>query len=185
MKTFPFMEMNDILTLLEVAKYEKFNNKAVIIQPGQFAPNFYFILKGTVRAYFIEDSGVEKNIFLKPEFNFIGSPNSLFEDLPAKNTFEAVQATSLLIFPKSKFLQLVETNSAINKMYITVLVENVQTLIFRVEMLATMTPEERYQALLERSPILFQKAFNKHIANYLGITPNSLSRIIKRRKEGE
>ena len=62
--------------------------------------------------------------------------------------------------------------------------ENIQTLVFRVESLIDKLPEERYEELLERSPQFFQTAFNKHIANYLGITPNSLSRIIKRRKEG-
>lgn len=43
--------------------------------------------------------------------------------------------------------------------------------------------EERYDALLARSPGFFQKAFLKHIANYLGMTPGSLSTIMKRKKE--
>ena len=45
------------------------------------------------------------------------------------------------------------------------------------------SPEERYDALLQQSPQFFQTAFNKHIANYLGITPVSLSRIIRRKNK--
>jgi len=44
-------------------------------------------------------------------------------------------------------------------------------------------PEKRYEQLIETHPQFFQKAYNKHIANYLGITSVSLSRIIKRKLE--
>ena len=48
-------------------------------------------------------------------------------------------------------------------------------------MMIDKSPEERYEELLQQSPQFFQTAFNKHIANYLGITAVSLSRIIRRK----
>jgi FixJ family two-component response regulator len=51
---------------------------------------------------------------------------------------------------------------------------------YRIEESLTKLPVERYINLLNKNPELFQKVFNKHIANYLGITPVSLSRIRKR-----
>ena len=181
--TFPFLNQRDVESLLKIGKYKKFKNKEVIIQQGQFAPIIIFILKGTIRGYFIDNQGVEKNIFLKPELAFIAAPECLFDGMPTKYTFEAVQETHTLIFDALKFEELTTVHNHFSQLYIEALKENVQTLVFRIEMLAGMTPEERYEALLNRKPILFQTAFNKHIANYLGMTPNSLSRIIKRKKE--
>ncbi len=73
----------------------------------------------------------------------------------------------------------------INRLYIAALQENIQTLVGRVEALIDQSPAERYEELLNRSPQFFQRAFHKHIANYLGITPVSLSRIINRRKSSD
>ncbi len=180
---FPFLNQKEVNELLKIGKYKKLGNKEVIISQGQLAPILLFILKGTIRGYFIDKDGVEKNIFLKPELAFIAAPDSLFEGVPTKYTFEAVRETDVLIFNVTEFERLVFSTSNFARVYIAGLTENVQTLVFRVEMLAGMTPEERYEALLDRKPILFQTAFNKHIANYLGMTANSLSRIIKRKKE--
>ena len=71
-------------------------------------------------------------------------------------------------------------NLNLSRLYIEGLKENVFTLLFRIEILASKSPAERYEALIKHHPQFFQKTYHKHIANYLGITPNSLSRIIKR-----
>jgi hypothetical protein len=55
-------------------------------------------------------------------------------------------------------------------------------LIDRVKSLTQKQPEQRYTELTEMHPVFLKKAFNKHIASYLG-TPVSLSRIMKRTKE--
>ena len=121
---------------------------------------------------------------MRPEHTISGAPDALFNDVKTKYTFESILESHLLVFDHPTFVHACETYPNLTKMYIAALQETVQTLIFRVESLVDKLPEERYEELLQRSPQFFQTAFNKHIANYLGVTPNSFSRILKRKKEG-
>lgn len=182
--TYPFLKDTDIQQLLTIAKYQTLKNREVFIQAGQNSKKVFFILSGMTRAYFINHKGEEKNIFLRPEHTMSGAPDSLFQNKPTKYTFESILETKLLIFSFEQIQELADQFPNLNKVHLAALHENIQTLLFRVESLIDKLPEERYEELLERSPQFFQTAFNKHIANYLGITPNSLSRIIKRKKEG-
>ncbi len=178
---YPFLKDKDINRLLEIGTYQRLGNKEIIIKGGQNTPMVIFILKGMIRGYFTNAKGEEKNIFLRPEHTISGAPECLFHNQPTKYTFESILETEILFFDKNEIQKLATQFPAFNQIYIEGLQENVQTLISRVEALIDLSPAQRYEALLQRSPQFFQTAFNKHIANYLGITPVSLSRIIKRR----
>jgi len=181
--TFPFLKEEDIEQLLDIAQYRCYQNKEKIVKSGEIPRKIFFLLKGMTRGYFINKKGEEKNIFLRPEHTLTGAPESLFQNKPTKYTFEAILETHLLIYDFNDFKQLAQKNPRINDLYIQGLQENIQTLIGRVEMMIDKSPEERYEELLKQSPQFFQTAFNKHIANYLGITPVSLSRIIRRKSK--
>ena len=181
-KTYPFLFQKDIDQLLGLGKYQLLENKAVIIRSGQYLDTTFFILQGMVRGYFTNEKGEEKNIFLRPEHTLTGAPECLFENRPTKYTFESILETHLMVFSLEAFQHIADQNPRLRQLYLKGLQETILTLVSRVEALIDLSPAERYEALLLRSPQFFQTAFNKHIANYLGITPVSLSRIIRRRK---
>ncbi|OJJ21244.1 hypothetical protein BKI52_11810 [marine bacterium AO1-C] len=183
--TYPFLPEAELEKLWLLGEYKRCTNREVIINKGERNSQVFFILKGMVRGYIYTQKGEEKNLFLRPEHTLTGAPDTMFEGVATKYTFEAILETHLFLFRFPQMEQLSNEMLNVAKIYIEGLKENLQTLLFRVESLVYMTPEERYEALLKRSPQFFQTAFNKHIANYLGITPVSLSRIIKRRQEAE
>lgn len=183
-QTFPFLEAEDLDLLMKHGKYRQVANREIIIHQGESRKIIFFILSGMTRGYYVTPSGDEKNLFIRPERTFTGAPDSLFSDSPTRYTFEAIQETHLLIFRFEDIESLAKTHPNIAQVYILALKANLQTLVYRVESLVLNTPEERYESLLERSPEFFKNAFLKHIANYLGITPVSLSRIMKRRRSG-
>lgn len=183
--TYPFLKDTDLALLLQIGTYQKLKNKAVLIRAGQQKPKIFFILKGMVRGYYINQKGEEINIFLRPEHTMTGAPDALFAHQATKYTFEAILETHVLLFSFGELEKLMNQYPIFFKVHAEALQENLQTLISRVESLIDKLPEERYDELLKKKPQFFQTAFNKHIANYLGITPNSLSRIIKRKKTGE
>lgn len=184
-QTFPYLEAADLDLIMEHATYRKARNKESLIQAGEQEKITFFILSGMVRGYYLHPSGEEKNLFLRPERTFTGAPDSLFTEDATRYTFEAIQETHLLIMRIDDIERLVQSSTNISRLYIDALKENLQTMVWRVESLVLQTPEERYDSLLARSPGFFQKAFLKHIANYLGMTPVSLSRIMKRKKDQE
>lgn len=181
--TYPFLTEADAQLLSELGRYRVLKNKEQIISRGELTYTTFFILNGMMRGYFINVKGEEKNIFLRPEHTITGAPDCLFEHVSTRYTFEAILETELLVFDQRKLLELAPKHPNINRLYIAALQENIQTLVGRVEALIDKSPAERYEELLKRSPQFFQRAFHKHIANYLGITPVSLSRIINRRKD--
>jgi CRP-like cAMP-binding protein len=98
----------------------------------------------------------------------------------SKYTFEVIGDTELLVFEFSDFEKLTLKNTNILKFLLSSYKEMIQTLLYRLESMIDKTPEQRYKDLLDKRPELFETAYHKDIASYLGITPVSLSRIISR-----
>ncbi len=179
--SFPFLTDDDVVQILDIAEYRACKHRTVLIKSKEINNTIFFIMEGMIRGYFINDKGIEKNIFLRPERTLSGDPNSLFEQKEAKFTFEAITDSKFLCFQQSDLQALMSRNPRIMKLYMAGLQENIQTMVMRIESLIDRMPEQRYDELLSKHPQFFQKAYHKHIANYLGITSVSLSRIIKRK----
>ena len=169
--------------LLSVSHYSKKLNKEIILKSGGTDRKAFMILKGTVRGYIMNDDGVEKNVLLRSEGIFVGDVWLLFKNELQRQTYEAIGETHLLIINFEEFEELAFRNQKIMALYLNILKEAVLNLSYRVESLITMTNEERYIDLLKKNPQFLKSAYSKHVANYLGITPVSLSRIISRVKK--
>ena len=182
---FPFLTENSLELLMSISEVKVYKNKETFIRFGQKANTISFVLEGMVRGFYIDETGEEKTIFLRPTLTFFAPPETIEGQKKSKYTYESVGNTEMISFSFTAFEKLTKTDLGIAQLFIEGLKETTLTLVFRVESLVGKIPEERYLALLEQHPQFFQKTYNKHIANYLGITPNSLSRIIKRLKEGE
>ncbi|MEM6633787.1 MAG: Crp/Fnr family transcriptional regulator [Bacteroidota bacterium] len=182
-QTYPFLKAQDLEQFLEICEYRMFPHKDILIHSGEYSKRLYFILEGMIRGYFINEKGQEKNIFLRPEHTIMGVADSLFEDRSSSYTIEVIGESHLLVFGYNELEALMEANFNLTKMMLASYQEMIQTLIYRVESFINKDPESRYDELIDRHPQFFQKAYHKHIANYLGITSVSLSRIIKRKLE--
>lgn len=183
MQQFPFLEKEDIDAFLNICQVKSLKNKEIIFPAGSASRKVMFILSGFVRGFVINSEGEEKNIMLRAPYTFTSAPEWLFANNPTKYTFESILTTEILIFTLSDIEQLAKKNEGLFNFYINALKDNITILMYRVDSLINLSPEERYKDLLEKYPHLIQSAFNKHIANFLGITPVSLSRLIKRMKQ--
>jgi CRP-like cAMP-binding protein len=176
----PEFSDEDIYSFLEICTFKRLKNKAVIIEPNQKSSLVFFILKGVIRGYLTNTDGVEKSVFLRPASTIIGAPNAFLDNKISKYTFEVIGDTELLVFEFSDFEKLTLKNTNILKFLLSSYKEMIQTLLYRLESMIDKTPEQRYKDLLDKRPELFETAYHKDIASYLGITPVSLSRIISR-----
>lgn len=178
-KKFPYLKREDIDKFLSICQYTRFKNKEIIFNRGSQAQKAAFILSGVVRGYFINALDIEKNIMLRVEETFVCPVEWLSGNFPTKYTIEAILECELLMFNISDFRELAKNNAAIFDLYSWSLIDSINIMFYRIESMVDLSAEQRYKDLLERYPVFFQKAFNKHIANFLGITPVSLSRITK------
>lgn len=181
-KKFPEIPFEVWDEFLKICEYKKCKNKEIIIPAGTTTRKTFYIISGVVRGYSINKNGEELNLFLRPDGTFTIPFDQLLEKTPTKYTFESILQAEILLFDLDDFEALCNRLPVLYNMYLWALKSAIVIVTGRVEAMIEKTPEERYQQLLSNYPIFFQKAFNKHIANFLGITPVSLSRIIKRMK---
>ncbi|CAM4318766.1 cAMP-binding domain of CRP or a regulatory subunit of cAMP-dependent protein kinases [Pedobacter westerhofensis] len=151
-----------------------------ILEQGEICRHLYFLKKGLLRMFYLDQDGNEINCRFVDENHFFVDFSSFLTQTPSKYFWQALQ--------DSEFFAL--KHADVNTLYAKcpawehlgrLVAENVyQTANERIEMLLFLSPEERYQYLLNRSPQLFNQVSQFHIASYLGVKPESLSRLRKR-----
>jgi CRP-like cAMP-binding protein len=168
------LELAQILSKFKpiaIKKHQVFAHK------GEIPNNLYFVNKGCVRAYYIRENGAEATHFISIEGQFITIFSSILTGNPSKLFLDAVENSELIYINKTDFFQLVEKIPAFKIVYKTTLEQMSLYNIFRLEGLMSMDAAERYDDFMTTYPDLIHRLPNKIIASYLGISPESLSRL--------
>ncbi|CAL2076184.1 Crp/Fnr family transcriptional regulator [Tenacibaculum sp. 190524A02b] len=138
----------------------------------------YFLLEGAC-GFFV----FKKNYFvctdLYLENCFFGDNSSLFTGKASPVEIVALENSKLLRISKSNIDELKKMQIGALLFHTGELHSNIEKQQQQIEMM-TMTAEEKYMNLLETNPEVLKRIHQKHIASYLGITPQSLSRIRKK-----
>ncbi len=150
----------------------------VILESGKVCRHLYFLESGLLR-YFIVKDGEEKNKFFTIAPYFFTSQYSFNNQTPAKETIQAIEDSIIWETTLEKNHQLLELSSW--NQFAQKITQEVQFFTEEIlEELQTETAENRYLKLLNSQPELLQRIPLKHLASYLGIAPQSLSRIRKK-----
>ncbi len=139
--------------------------------------NIYFIESGSVRVFIIEN-GEEQIIRFGYQNNLIVLLDSFLTNQSSQFYLQAIKKSSIKVITKKQLQQFLSIDK--NNILWTQILENLilQQLEREVDLL-TNSPKERYLRVLKRSPQLFQEIPNKHIANYLRMSAETLSRLKK------
>lgn len=151
----------------------------LFFEEGTISQTIYFVLEGCVRQFYNVE-GKEKTAYFYAEGKFICAGESYNFNIPAIENFQALEGTTLMLFHKPMNDLLLKTfpNFELIARYATE-----DELISCKQMIAsfvTKSPQQRYLELLVTNKELFQRVDQQYIASYLGISPESLSRIKKR-----
>lgn len=179
-KSLPSLTEKDIESFLKITNYKVIGANEIILKRGHQSRTAFLILKGAVRGYFICESGTERNSLLRGEGFFMGDGEKLFYNEYHKYTFEAITETHVLYFKYPDFEELAIKNPNIMQWHLSIFKEIMILQNYRIETLISMTADERYLDLIKKNPTFLDKTFSKYVANFLGITPVSLSRIIRK-----
>lgn len=166
--------MKVFISLLKVKKLRK---KQVLQQEGQIARYQYFINKGCLRTYMIDDKAQEHIIQFAIEDWWAGDLYSFLTQTPAKLNIGAVETTELLCIDNPALEMLYQKVPKFERFF-RLLIQNAYIANqSRIIESMSLTADERYCKFIERYPAMERRLPLKHIASYLGITPESLSRI--------
>lgn len=144
---------------------------------GSIDTNVYYIVEGSLRI-FILDKNNEQTIRFGYKDNLIVSLDSFFSGKPSDIYIQAIKKTCVKVITKPQIDSFLEIEY--NKNLWVKILENlvVQQMEREIDIL-TNSPKERYERVLKRSPQLFQEIPHKHIANYLRMSAETLSRLKK------
>lgn len=140
--------------------------------------DIYFIEKGSVRI-FIMDQDEERIIRFGYTGNIIVSLDSFLSGKPSGFYIQAIKKTKVRIASKKDFYSFIQSEDENRKLWTFILEDLVLQQIEREKDLLTSSPKERFERVLKRSPQLFQEIPDKYIANYLRMSPETLSRLKK------
>ncbi|MDR1653984.1 MAG: Crp/Fnr family transcriptional regulator [Prevotellaceae bacterium] len=161
------------LSVRTVAKNE------FILQPGQHCSCTYFIERGVLRMYNLDKRGREHIVQFAPEKRLVSDRRSTYLNTPSVYFIQAVENSEIVAFPKGMMTEIVMTypESVERNIYLlNTLIANLQD---RVVMLIGATAEDRYLDFLCKYSDYVNRTPLWMIASYLGITPESLSRVRK------
>lgn len=172
--------------LVSMLEPKKLGRKELLVVEGEVAQHLYYITTGCFRAYQIDKDGVERVSYLAIEGQWISGLNSFLSQNPSQIIVEALEKSELLGISKVNLELLYKTVPSFEK-YFRLLYENaLMAAMERVNQNISFGAEQRYLNFIQSRPELEQRVPQKHIASYIGITPEFLSmlrsRTIKRRE---
>ncbi|MGJ1204510.1 Crp/Fnr family transcriptional regulator [Sphingobacterium lactis] len=158
-------------SIMEVRDFAK---GELIFEPGTYLKYFYFIESGFTRMYYYKNRREITHYFFGPN-TFSSGSESVFYGKPTIFGFQALAPSRICIVPFAPVQELADTDITVNKIIQTVLLDSLINFSNRFYKTQFETAHERYNALIEENPELFQNASLGHIASYLGISQQTLS----------
>ena len=153
-----------------------------ILGAGTIADEVFFVHQGLLRYYFNDpnEEGQERTGQFFDDGSVVTDAESFLAHVPASQNFEALDQSSIVVLPRAVLQAGYDEDHAIERFGRLMLQEGLIGSQRRASRLLTLQPEERYRLFVESRPEVARRVPQYLIASYLGLTPESLSRIRRR-----
>lgn len=162
--------------LIKVSKILNLAKETIIVKEGDFADKSYFIAEGCARAFYVKD-GKDITDWFAFENDFISSINSFFLNIPSPHYIEVLEKSTLLQISRANINLLAEQYPEFDRLTKLVITKTMLQQQQRIASMQFETAQQKYENLLNIRQDITQRAALTHIASYLGITLETLSRI--------
>jgi CRP-like cAMP-binding protein len=169
----------EIDTLSQMMIIKTFKKGTFLLKEGQIAGHIYYNLKGCVREYYLKD-GEEKTISFYTEGDAVSSTRSYVLQVPSKHYLECIEDTTLTVVSHKNDAEFKKRFPRLATICYTKTEEELGVYQDITAEYMVSTPEERYLKLVETRPDLLNRVPQYQLASYIGVTPESLSRIRNR-----
>lgn len=160
-------------------KIKSFEKNEMILMKGEVSSHVYFVLDGLLRSYSIDSKGKTHIIQFAPEQWWLSERNGLLFNEESDFFLDAIEPSKAIVMPKDFINEAAKIVPCMNDLNSTMLNNAIRFMQKRINMLLSATAEERYLNFIHLYPNLTLRVPQWMIASYLGITPESLSRVRK------
>ncbi len=164
---------NDLKKSCKLLCVEKLS---LIVKEGQFADKLYFIVSGCVRAFYNKD-GKEITDWFAFEGDFMSSINSFHQNVSSKHNIELLEQTTFLEITRETIFTLTDKHHCFERLGRIAVTKTMLQLQERIVSIQFESAQQKYDNLINIRPDILQRVSLTHIASYLGITLETLSRI--------
>jgi CRP-like cAMP-binding protein len=180
MSRFTSLNEEEQQAIAEEIHMEEYKKGTVLLRQGDVPAKCYFVLKGCVRQYSIDESGKEVTSNFYSEEQAISIFNHHKSDRSSDYTFTCLEDSVLVVGDLDVEQAMYNKYTQLEFMTRKMIEENFGQVQEEFAAFIASTPEERFKLLLRKRPRLIDRVPQHQLASYLGITPESLSRIKKR-----
>lgn len=166
--------------ILSYFKEQAYKRNQFLLHAGEVAHEVFFVLKGALHQFYVDEAGNERTCNFSFEHDFVTDLESFSYQVPSPSFIKALTATTCLSIRCTSLAALMKESPAMAEFFRIVVERVAAKSIKRTKSLLSFSPEKQFLELLEEEPEIFQRVPQRYIAQYLGIAPESLSRIKKR-----
>ncbi len=159
----------------------KLNKKDFLLKEGRICKSRYFITKGCIRLFYIDNKGNEQIIHFGIDSWWITDYESLINEKPSKLYIQAIENTEVLELPEETFDELCQKIPQTERLFRKIMEKTYIAIQKRIEYMYSLSGEELFETFITENPEFIQRVPQYMIASYLGMSPEFVSRI-KREK---
>ena len=150
-----------------------------VLQEGEICKHSFYVEQGLLRYYSIDEKGKEHIIQFAPEGWFVGDRESMFFNRPSQFFIQSLEDSNVVMIDEDLICTLSKADETFAVFNNNLLHNHIRQLQHRINMLLSATAEERYLDFIKTYPDILLRVPQTMVASYLGITPESLSRVRK------
>jgi len=162
-----------------------YRKRQYVLQEGDICSHLSFVVRGCLRMYQVDEKGVEHIIQFASENYWINDLGSFHGQRPSLLNIDALEDTVVLQINRDDLVSLYLQAPKFNRIFRVLLENNFVRLQERLLQNISSTAEDRYQSFLNIYPHLVNRVSQVHIASFLGMTPEFLSRLRNKRTKSK
>lgn len=167
----------DFELIQSVSIIKKLRKKQYLLQEGDVWRFHAFVCSGFVRTYSVDKKGTEHIMNFSPENYWTGDRESLTNETPSTFNIEAIENSEILLIKKADFEQLCKQIPTFNDLVNTILQKSLLVAQNRIHSNISLSAEDKYLNFIQRFPSITHRVPLHMIASYLGVSPETISRI--------
>jgi len=169
----------DYELIKSVCVFKKLRKRQYLLQNGDVWKYNAFVCKGCLRNYRLDENGAEHTLSFSKENWWTGDRESLYSGKPALSNIDALEDSVVLLINNEDFEMICARIPELNNLVKTVLNNSFIANLDRIHSVISSDAEQKYKNFMEKYPDLTYRVPQHMIASYLGITPETLSRVRK------